>query len=117
MGPIPNYMQYPEYHLQVSINDLLSRARTCLYFHVPNRPKNAIEWRKQKAMGARAGVSDMVFPAAGSRFLEFKAEGKRGTQSPDQKSFQAECEEYDMEYALTAGFDEAYEQIKQWGLI
>jgi len=108
-------MKYPEYHIQTSINDLLSRARTCLYFHVPNRPKSAIEWRKQKAMGALAGVADLVFPAEGSRFLELKAPG--GRQSPDQIEFERRCAEYGHEYALAKSFDEAYEQLKTWRLI
>ncbi len=66
-------------------------------------------------MGALAGVPDLVFPAEGSRFLELKAPG--GRQSSDQKEFERRCNEYRMDYALAEGFDEAYEQIKKWGLV
>jgi len=108
-------MKYPEYHIQTSINDLLSRAGTCLYFHVPNRPKSGEEWKKMARMGALAGVADLVFPAPGSRFLELKS--AKGVQTADQKAFQAACAEYGMEYALCKSFDEAYEQLKTWRLI
>ena len=72
----------PEFDLQKAVVEhlMLRRARGCCWFAVPNGEKRSpITGSRLKAMGTRAGVSDLIILVCGRAYaLELKA-GKGAT--------------------------------------
>ena len=71
---------------------------------------------RAKAMGLRAGVSDLIVMGQDSKahFLEIKT--ATGRLSESQKKFEALCLKKDWPYAVARSVDEAVEIVKKWGL-
>lgn len=72
---------------------------------------------RMKAMGLRAGVSDLIVMGQGSKahFLEIKTD--TGRLSESQKKFEAMCLKKNWPYAVARSVDEAVEIVKKWGLV
>ena len=76
---------YPQYRMLLNYN--------------LNNSKNAIDGRRNKALGLQAGRADMTLYFEGSAyFLEFKT--PTGTQQKIQKEFQAIVEHHGFEYFI-----------------
>jgi hypothetical protein len=87
-----------------------------LWFHVPNAPRSRITGAILKAMGMRAGVSDLLFLHCGKLYaLELKAADGRPTT--EQLRFQADVNRAGGYAALCYGLDRALACLKTWGLI
>lgn len=74
-------------------------------FHVNQKARNAIEGNRMKAMGVVPGVSDLIYlTATGPIFIEMKTE--TGTQSKEQKAFQAIVEGLGFRYVICRSLTE-----------
>jgi hypothetical protein len=109
----------PEAQIQRAvIQHLKARAVPGLvYFHVPNGgSRGKIEAAKFKAMGVRAGVSDLILVHTGRVFaLELKAE--RGRASKEQLAFLSEIDAAGAHTAMPEGLNAALATLEAWGLI
>jgi hypothetical protein len=80
--------------------------------HAANRFQGAI----MKALGARAGVSDLILVHQGRIFaLELKAEGNRANES--QLEFLADMEKQGAFCAIATGIDQALATLEAWQLL
>jgi len=88
-----------------------------VFFHVPNGGyRNKPEAALFKAMGVRAGVSDLILVHGGKFFaLELKAQGGRATE--EQLAFIADIDREGAFTALATGVDAALATLEAWGLI
>ena len=87
--------QYPQYAL--------------LLHHSPNGGfRNAREAARFKAMGTRAGVSDLILflPRKGYHGLCIEMKTDKGTQSKAQKEWQAKVEAQGYKYVVCRSIDE-----------
>lgn len=88
-----------------------------LFWHTPNggyRTKS--EASRFKAMGVRAGVSDLILFHRGRLFcLEIKAQG--GRASEEQLAFIHEIDAAGAFTALATGLDACLATLESWGLI
>ena len=86
-----------------------------VWFHVGNNPRSPRDGARLKAMGAKAGVADLILLHRGEAFaLELKAKGGRASMAQDQ--FLAQFRQAGG-YAFTAeGLDNALIILKYWGL-
>lgn len=111
--------QFPETELQKKICQLLllTGKPNMIYFAVPNGVRMSIRTAAhQKAIGMRAGVSDLVIDIGGRiHYLEVKA--KDGRQSPEQKAFEATATAQGSPYSVVYNFMEAQAILEQWGAI
>lgn len=88
-----------------------------LMFHIPNGGKrDAREGARFKAMGVKAGVSDIFLPVArGSYhglFIELKASG--GKLSANQKAFITSVEKQGYRAVVSYGWEEASKAIIEY---
>lgn len=88
-----------------------------VFFHVPNGGRRGkVEGAIFKAMGVRAGVSDLILAHSNKFFaLELKAEGGRATES--QLAFLQDFDRAGAFTALATGLDAALRTLEAWGLI
>lgn len=111
-------MNHDESIIQAAIVQALSLLGVYL-FSVPNDAAGAVSAAKGarlKALGLRAGVSDLVLMGLDGRayFLEIKT--ATGKLSDSQKKFQALCAARGWPYAVARSVDEAVTKAKEWGL-
>ena len=95
----------------------LRGAPGLVFFHVPNGgARSKAEGAIFKAMGVRAGVSDLILLHSNRFFaLELKAIG--GRASPEQRDFISEADAAGAHTALVEGLDAALATLKSWGLL
>lgn len=88
-----------------------------VWFHVPNGgSRNKTEAAIFKAMGTRAGVSDLIFFHRSKFFcLELKAPGGRASEA--QMNFLSEADAAGAYTAMPTGLDAALATLEAWGLI
>ena len=109
----------PEGEIQRAVVQHL-RARGApgmVFFHVPNGGRRGkIEGAIFKAMGVRAGVSDLILVHDSKIFaLELKAEG--GRPSTEQMTFLTEIDRAGAYTAIAPGLDRALHTLTMWGLL
>ena len=92
-------------------------ARGLIYWHTPNGGKrNAREAGRFKAMGVRAGVSDLILVHCGKIYaLELKAEG--GRPSVAQMEFISDFNGAGGFGCIVTGLDPALRVLETWGLL
>ncbi len=109
---------HPEDDLQAAVVKYLAAAKPkCIWYAVPNGGvRNVREAARFKAMGVRAGVSDLVFQwAGGSGCIELKAPG--GRQSGRQKAFDFDCRLIGVPYVIASSIEEVHSALVSWGLV
>jgi hypothetical protein len=103
--------------LQASVIALLRfRARSGVIFgHSPNgMPASARTGARFKRLGMKPGWADITIAVEGRMHcLELKT--ATGRQSPEQRSFQLECEIGGVPYAVARSFEEAERILSDWG--
>lgn len=109
----------PEEDLQRSVVRYLKAANPrCIWFATTNQrgTRSKVEMGILKAMGARAGVPDLVFvrPMGLIGFIELKA--PKGVQSPAQQQFQAECDALGVPYMVCRSLPEVEGVLMGWGI-
>jgi hypothetical protein len=100
------------------VQHLRYRAKPGVVFiHVPNGgQRRPIEAAIFKALGVRAGVSDLLLWHEGKSFaLELKAEGGRATEA--QRQFLADMERAGAFTCLAESLDRALATLEKWGLL
>lgn len=104
-------------HLAVVQHLQLRGVPGLVFFHVPNGgARSKAEGAIFKAMGVRAGVSDLILLHAGRFFaLELKAVG--GRSSVEQRAFISEADAAGAHTALVEGLDAALATLQSWGLL
>lgn len=87
----------------------------CAIFSVPNEAIQKMAWKQIntfKAMGLKAGVSDVIVLLPGKvLFVEFKAE--KGAQTAKQRDFQQVVEALGFEYHICRSLEEFQKIIKK----
>lgn len=88
-----------------------------VFFHVPNGgSRGKVEAAILKAMGTRAGVSDLIlFHADRFYCLELKAPGGRASEA--QLAFLSEADAAGAYTAMPASLDAALATLEAWGLL
>ncbi len=88
-----------------------------VFFHVPNGGRRGkIEGAIFKAMGVRAGVSDLILVHDSKIFaLELKTETGRPTES--QLAFLTDIDRAGAYTAIAPGLDRALGTLEAWGLL
>lgn len=88
-----------------------------VWWHTPNGGRRGkIEGAIFKAMGVRAGVSDLILVHNKQIFaLELKAEGGRPTT--EQLTFLTEIDRAGAYTAIAPGLDRALRTLENWGLL
>lgn len=112
-------MNHDESVIQAQIVSALS-LMGIFVFMVPNDAAGKITPAKAgrlKAMGLRAGISDLVLVGKDGRahFLEVKTE--KGKLSESQKRFCDYCQSMGWHYAIARSVDHAMLSAKTWHLI
>lgn len=121
-------MSRTESTLQMSIHDLLSRNGVFHFaplnetammilkmFKVPNKICYAII-NYLKKMGLTSGIPDILILNNGTvYFLELKSEN--GKLSDVQKIIHAALTRMGYQVATAYNFEEAYEKLKEWGMV
>ena len=110
-------MNRPEQVFQRAVVQFLDAAlRDCIWFHCPNGGgRSKAEAGILKSMGVRAGVADLVIINEFGRvhFIELKA-GK-GSLSPAQKAFRAECGRLSIPWSECRTLAEVEGTLAGWG--
>lgn len=108
----------PEQALQQQVVRYLDAAHPGLIFYHPANggARSAVEGAILKSMGVKAGVADLAFvlPDGRAAFVELKA-GK-GSASPAQKRFRADCEMQGVPYAECRSLAEVEGTLAAWGV-
>ena len=88
-----------------------------MWWHTPNGGyRNKSEAVLLKAMGVKAGVSDLIFFHTGQLYcLEIKAQG--GRASEEQLAFIADVDRAGACTALATGLDACRATLETWGLL
>jgi len=88
-----------------------------IFFHVPNGGyRSKAEGALFKAMGVKAGVSDLILFHAGRLYcLEIKAQSGRATE--EQLAFISDIDAAGAHTALATGLDACLATLESWGLI
>ncbi len=112
-------MNHDESVIQAQIVSALS-LMGIFVFMVPNDAAGKITPAKAgrlKAMGLRAGISDLVLvgPDGQAYFLEVKTPG--GKLSESQKLFSNLCLAKGWKYAVARSVEDAAELVRVWGLV
>lgn len=116
-------MQRPEQEIHKAVvAHLRQRGRPgVVFWHTPNnvhgsRRRDYVAGAIHKAMGARAGVSDLIAVHAGRIYaLELKAPGGRPTEA--QLEFIADMEKAGAFTCIAEGIDRAIAVLESWGLL
>jgi len=91
-------------------------ARGLVFFHVPNAPRSPQTGARLKAMGMRAGVSDLILVHNEKIYaLELKAPGRRATV--EQMQFLTEMGEQGAFTGICDSIDTALRLLESWKLI
>lgn len=96
-------------------------VRGLVYWHTPNnvhgsRRRDYVAGAIHKAMGARAGVSDLIAVHAGRIYaLELKAPGGRPSEA--QLEFINDMERAGAFTCIAEGLDQALRVLEQWQLL
>lgn len=106
--------------VQAAIVELLCLAQhpRLIWFQQSNGWNvSQIERARQKRLGMRLGVADLCFvlPDGRAAFLEVKRPG--GRQSPEQRTFQIQCEVVGAPYAVVRSSAEAEDVLRAWGAL
>lgn len=112
-------MKHDESIIQSQIVSALSLAGVYV-FMVPNGEMGKISQAaagRARAMGLRAGISDLVLLDRQGRayFMEVKTED--GRLSKNQLQFNKLCADRGWPYAVVRSVDEAMQFAKDWGLV
>jgi hypothetical protein len=88
-----------------------------VWWHTPNGgSRGKVEASIFKAMGVRAGVSDLILVHASKIYaLELKAEGGRASEA--QMQFLSEIDRAGAYTAMPTGLDAALATLEAWGLL
>lgn len=85
----------------------------CVIFSVPNEAIQKMAWKQIssfKAMGLKAGVSDVIVLLEGKvLFIEFKA--AKGVQKPKQRDFQQAVEALGFDYHICRSLEDFQELV------
>lgn len=79
-------------------NTYLQYSKCC--FAVNNNSDNKVKAMQMKAIGLRAGVSDVIVLCPGGKTLLLEAKTDEGTQSKDQKEFERQATSLGHEYKI-----------------
>lgn len=107
-------MNHLESKLQSEIVKYLRQKDIC-FFCVPNEAgKSALHTARLKAMGLKAGVSDLIllFKKKTVVFCEIKTE--IGKQSPSQKGFEAEVLNLGFEYIIVRSVEDIQKAVEYY---
>ena len=88
-----------------------------VFCHVPNGGgRSPAEAAVMKALGAQAGVADLLLVAQGGRahWIELKPPGR--SQSPAQKTFEGRMKKLGSRYAVAHSLEEVVRHLKSWGM-
>lgn len=112
-------MKHDESIIQASIVSALSLAGVYV-FMIPNDAAGKTTMARAsrlKAMGLRAGISDLVVmsPDGRAHFMEVKTE--TGRISPAQLRFMDLCTAREWPYAVCRSAHEALDICKRWGIL
>jgi hypothetical protein len=112
-------MKHDEDTIQASVCLALS-ALGIYFFAVPNSAAGKTSMQRAmrlKAMGVRAGVTDLVImdPDGQACFLEIKTES--GKLSESQKKFRDLCADRGWPWGIARSVEEAIEQCRTWSII
>lgn len=112
-------MKRPEQEIHKAVVQHL-RARGVpglVFWHTPNGGKRSpVEAAIFKAMGVRAGVSDLILVRMGKVYaLELKTE--QGRASEAQMEFLSDIDRAGAFTAMPAGLDAALATLEAWGLL
>lgn len=77
-----------------------------LLFHINNKARNAIEGNKMKALGVISGVSDLIYLKPGGKPLMIELKFETGSQSAEQKRWQAAVEAAGYDYKIIRSLQE-----------
>lgn len=112
-------MKRPEQKIHIAVVDHLRKrgAPGLVYFHPANGGKRTPrEAALFKAMGVRAGVSDLILIHAGKIFaLELKSEEGRASEA--QLAFLSEIDAAGAFTAMPTGLNAALATLESWGLL
>lgn len=81
------------------------------FYHVQNKAKNAIEGNKFKAMGVIKGIADMPWHTPSGKVCYFEFKTDTGTQSDEQKEFEARVKLRGGEYVIIRNFEEFQKEV------
>jgi hypothetical protein len=76
----------------------------CAIFSVPNEGKNAREQLYKKALGLKAGVSDLIVVMPG-RLVFVEVKDEKGQQSDKQKEFEITVKSLGFEYVVVRSLE------------
>lgn len=118
-------MNHPEEAVQRAIVEwLLWNERRwkglVAWFAVPNQrgTRTAAENKILKAMGVRAGVSDLVFLFEGGAFcVEVKATGRRNAISESQLAWMEDCARIHVPYFVVESVEELVEIMERYEVL
>lgn len=113
-------MPQSEHSLQARVLRFLSQhnAEDVFGFAIPNAGRRTFRAAASlKAEGMMSGVADtcIMLPHGRSIWLELKT--PKGTQSDNQKGFQARCNRLGHIYAVARTFEEAFAVLNKWGAL
>lgn len=108
----------PEQVLQQNVVAFLGVAYPgLLWWHTPNGgARSKAEAGILKSMGVRAGVADLCFVLPGARIAFIELKSAKGSASPAQKTFRADCEMQGVPYAICTSLAEVEGTLAAWGL-
>lgn len=87
----------------------------CSWFHVPNSLRTSYRnAARHKAMGMKAGVSDLVF-CYGGRHYEIELKKPGSYQTKKQKDWQAGIEAAGGKYAVCKSLEDVNRVLLSWG--
>jgi hypothetical protein len=90
--------------------------RGVVWWSAANNPRSARDGARLKAMGLRAGISDLFFIKRGNLYaLELKAENGRETEA--QMQFRSDVNAAGGFATVAHGLDKAIKILESWGII
>ena len=109
-------MKHLEDQLQTQVFEYLAIRGIFAYHPKASGKKSIHSAVRDKKLGVKAGVPDIVIIDKGKHFyIELKA-GK-GKLSPAQIEFRDYCYEWSIPWELCRSLDEVIETLKGWGVI
>lgn len=105
-------MGHKESRLQADIVKALNKYPVYAFYVKNEGKKTQAQAMRDKAMGMRSGVSDLIILMDGKvLFMELKT--ATGKQSKTQAIFQSIVERFGFEYVICRSVDEAVKKIKK----
>lgn len=110
-------MRRPEEILQQAVVRFLTvSCPSVVFYHVPNQRGTRKGWEQGllTSMGLTPGVADLclVLPGGRAAFIELKA--PKGTQTPDQTTFETRVLDLGAPYAVCRSVDDVQETLLRW---